>query len=122
MGALASRCYHTSRTKRTDASRTPSTVRPAATASGPRGVVERLQRTAGNASVVRMLSDAATGRIHAQKSKAVQTSFEDCPKNAKQTIDQATATARGWVGYAIQQLDAVLANPAKADPNVDALL
>jgi hypothetical protein len=117
---MVSRGYQKSRPGRTNAS--PSMVRRAAKGSRTRSAIEHLQLTAGNTAVLRMLSGSTTGRIRPQKSKAIETTFEDCPKNAKVTIDQATATARGWVSYAIKELDAVLANPAKADPNVDALL
>src|SRR5262245_8094499 len=78
--------------------------------------VQALQRRAGNTSMARMLRDGARARQAAN----VRTTFDDCPANAKDVINERTVMAKAWVEYSIRELDAALADPSKADPHLHA--
>lgn len=69
-----------------------------------------------------MLHGVAHGGTLARETTKVRTSFDDCPSNARDVIHERTAMAMGWIDYTIRQIDAVLADPSKADPDLHALL
>jgi hypothetical protein len=81
-----------------------------------------LQRAAGNHATARLLRMSADSDVLAQKTDNVRTDIDDCPTNAKDIIRERTSTARAWIAYSIRQLDAVLADPSKADPDLHRLL
>jgi hypothetical protein len=90
-----------------------------ASPSGPAAAIQTLQRTAGNAVMARVLQRSGACRA---REGAVETSFDDCPKNAKDIIRERTQMAKAWVDYSIRQIDAILADPSKVDPDIHALL
>jgi hypothetical protein len=104
------------------ASRTSPAARTAARAPGPRVAAHQLQRAVGNASIARLLNGPLSGRVRPEKTDAIHTSFDDCPANARDVINERTAMAKGWISYSIRQLDAILADPGKPDPDIHALL
>jgi hypothetical protein len=111
--------HHLRRTPRAPARR--SNERSTASLQpGPFRRIHTLQRVVGNAAVARVLGPS-DGRRLARETRTVKTTFDDCPKNAKDVIRERTQTAAAWVDYTLRQLDAVLANPSKADPDLHAL-
>jgi hypothetical protein len=115
-------------TTRLTRTRAKADTRSAAARSAPlrpaarRPAANALQRAVGNAAASRILFTVANGRVLEQKAPAVRTSFDDCPKNAREIIAERAAMARGWLAYTIRQLDSILSNPAKVDPDLHALL